>query len=140
MLNISPKKQLLPGLIIVALMLAGFALSAQQAITVRVQVNRMPDGHYPTKVYQFTSTPGLATITLTNLTGTTHSVYLTGKLTMEYNGVLVTTAKNYQPPSNIELGPFSIKTLNSIEASYLFDANNLVFVSGNTSIRTFCFW
>lgn len=113
-------------------------LTFAQDITVRVQVNRLPDGHYPTKVYQFSNAPGLVVLTLTNHTNATRTVYLTGKLTGD-NGVLVATAKNYQPPVNIELGPFATKTLNAIEASYLFDINNLVYLSGNTSIKSSVF-
>jgi hypothetical protein len=120
------------------LLLGALSLSAQQDISIRVQVNRLPDGHYPTKLYQFNSTPGLVTITLTNLSQTTRTVYLTGKLTGD-NGVLVATPKNYHPPTNIELGPLANRTLNAIEASYLFDANNLVYVSGNTSIKSSVF-
>ncbi len=131
-------KWLLPALLSVCWMLGSFALFAQQDITVRVQVNRLPDGHYPTKIYQFTNTPGLVTLTLTNLTNTARRVYLTGSLTGD-NGVLVATAKNYQPPTDIELGPLATKTLNAVEASYLFDANNLVYLSGNTSIKSSVF-
>lgn len=115
-----------------------FPVVAQQYISVRVQINRMPDGHFPTKIYQFTSTPGLVTLTLTNLTNSTQNIYLTGKLTGD-NGVLVVTSKNYQPPTTIELAPLSTKTLNAIEASYLFDANNLTYISGNTSIKSSVF-
>lgn len=120
------------------LMACNLPLAAQQEISVRVQVNRMPDGQYPTKIYQFSNTPGLVSMTLTNLTNATQNVYLTGKLTGD-NGVLVVTSKNYQPPASIELGPLGSKTLNAIEASYLFDANNLVYLSGNTSIKSSVF-
>lgn len=125
-------------LLSVCWLLCSLSLSAQQDITVRVQVNRLPDGHYPTKIYQFSNTPGLVTLTLTNLTNTARRVYLTGSLTGD-NGVLVATAKNYQPPADIELEPLATKTLNAVEASYLFDANNLVYLSGSTSIKSSVF-
>ena len=134
MLNAFFSKRILTFLLV----LGALSLSAQQDISVRVQVNRLPDGRYPTKLYQFNSTPGLVSITLTNLTQATRTVYLTGKLTGD-NGVLVATPKNYRPPTTIELGPLANRTLNAIEASYLFDANNLVYVSGNTSIKSSVF-
>lgn len=131
-------KWLLPAFLSVCWIFGSLTLYAQQEVTVRVQVNRLPDGHYPTKIYQFTNTPGLVTLTLTNLTNTARRVYLTGSLTGD-NGVLVATAKNYQPPTDIELAPLTTKTLNAVEASYLFDANNLVYLSGNTSIKSSVF-
>jgi hypothetical protein len=134
MLKMLKIKWLLPALLSMSGMLGSLALLAQQEVTVRVQVNRLPDGHYPTKIYQFTNTPGLVTLTLTNLTNTTRRVYLTGQLTGD-NGVSVATAKNYQPVADIELAPLFTRTLNAAEASYLFDANNLVYLSGNTSIK-----
>lgn len=115
-----------------------FVTFSQQTITVRVQVNRLPDGQFPTKIYQFSTVPGLVTMTLTNLSNTAQHIYLTGKLTGD-NGVLVITSKNYRPPATLELAPLATKTLNAIEASYLFDANNLVFLSGNTSIKSSVF-
>ncbi|HMI61997.1 MAG TPA: hypothetical protein VK518_13850, partial [Puia sp.] len=137
MLTLLIKTRTLPFLLCAALTLCSLTTFAQE-ITVRVQVNRLPDGHYPTKVYQFSNAPGLVVLTLTNHTNTTRTVYLTGKLTGD-NGVLVATSKNYQPPVNIELGPLATKTLNAIEASYLFDINNLVYLSGNTSIKSSVF-
>lgn len=116
------------------LLLAGTALYAQQEIGVSVQVGRMPDGRYPTRIYQFRDNPGLVTLTLVNHDQVPHSVYLTGKLTGD-NGVTVMTGKNYQPPVTIDLKPFETRRLNAIESSYLFDANNLVYLSGSTSIK-----
>lgn len=118
----------------VCLLLAGTALYAQQEIGVSVQVNRMPDGRFPTKIYQFRDNPGLVTLTLVNHEQVPHSVYLTGKLTGD-NGVTVMTGKNYQPPTTIDLKPFETRRLNAIESSYLFDANNLVYLSGSASIK-----
>ncbi|MEO5681563.1 MAG: carboxypeptidase-like regulatory domain-containing protein [Chitinophagaceae bacterium] len=138
MLSLFHKSTILPFIAAVLLTGCFFQSVAQQEISVRVQVNRMPDGHYPTKIYQFSNTPGLVSLTLTNLTNATQNIYLTGKLTGD-NGVLVVTSKNYQPPGNIELAPLSSRTLNAIEASYLFDANNLVYLAGNTSIKSSVF-
>ncbi|MBN9383856.1 MAG: carboxypeptidase regulatory-like domain-containing protein [Chitinophagaceae bacterium] len=118
----------------VCLLLAGTTLYAQQEIGVSVQVGRMPDGRYPTKIYQFRDNPGLVTLTLVNHEQVPHSVYLTGKLTGD-NGVTVMTGKNYQPPTTIDLKPFETRRLNAIESSYLFDANNLVYLSGSASIK-----
>jgi len=106
---------------------------AQQEVSVSVHVNRLPTGLYPTKVYQFANTPGLVTVLLTNHTSVVYNLYLNGTLAGD-NGVLVTTAKGYQPAS-ITLNPFETKSLNALEAGSLFDPNSLVYLSGNTSIR-----
>ena len=113
--------------------LISHSLWGQNDVSVRVQVNRTPHGHYPTKVYQFQTTPGLVQVTLTNHSGNSHSVYLTGSLTGD-NGVRVTTSRDYRPES-IALKPLETKTLNAVEAGALFDPNRLVYVSGSTSIR-----
>src|SRR5450631_1935436 len=136
MLNLFRKSRLFPLLALFSFFTSG--LLAQQDITVRVQVNRLPDGHYPTKIYQFQSNPGLVTITLTNLDNSVRVIYLSGKLTGD-NGVQVATPANFQPPGTIQLAPLSTRTLNALEASYLFDPNNLVYLSGNTSIKSSVF-
>ena len=125
-----------PILLLTALLIT--TLASAQDVSIRVQVNRLPDGHYPTKVYQFNTTPGLVLITLTNLTQSPRTLYLTGKLTGD-NGVLVVTPPNFRPPTTIDLPPLTTKTLNAIEASYLFDVNNLVYLNGNTSIKSSVF-
>src|SRR5882757_6459509 len=104
---------LLRTLLVACLFPAAPALFAQQEISVSVQVNRLPDGHYPTKIYQFSNNPGLVTLTLINHAQTVQSLYLTGKLTGD-NGVTVTTAKNYLPPSVIQLKAYESRTLNAI--------------------------
>gem|GEM_PF-3105400 len=106
---------------------------AQQEVSVSVHVNRLPAGTYPTKVYQFSNNPGLVNVLLTNHTSAVYNLYLTGTLAGD-NGVLVTTAKGYQPVP-ITLNPFETKTLNAVDAGNLFDPNSLVYLSGNTSIR-----
>ena len=138
MLKLLSIKNRLTYTFLILLHLCTLVVTAQQSVSVRVQVNRMPDGQFPTKIYQFNTTPGLVTMTLTNLTQTTQNIYLTGKLTGD-NGVLIITSKNYRPPASIELGPFATKMLNAQEASYLFDANNLVYLSGNSSIKSTVF-
>jgi hypothetical protein len=114
------------------------SLATAQDLSVRVQVNRLPDGHYPTKIYQFNTTPGLVLITLTNLTQSARTVYLAGKMTGD-NGVLVATPPNFRPASTIDLAPMTTKTLNAIEAPYLFDPNNLVYLNGSASIKSSVF-
>jgi hypothetical protein len=109
------------------------SLLAQQELSVTVHVNRLPTGTYPTKLYQFANTPGLVSVTLTNHTSTVYNLYLNGTLTGD-NGVLITTAKGYQPAS-ITINAFETKTLNAIEAGSLFDPNSLVYMSGSVNIK-----
>lgn len=106
---------------------------AQQEVSVSVHVNRLPTGAYPTKVYQFSNNPGLINVVLTNHTSAVYNLYLNGTLTGD-NGVLVTTAKGYQPAA-LTLNPFETKSLNAVEAGSLFDPNSLVYLSGNTNIK-----
>lgn len=110
---------------------------AQQDIGITVLVNRMADGSYPNKIYQFSNTPGLVLVTLINRTNTTENIFLNGALTGD-NGVQIITAKGYQP-ATITLRPLETKILNAIEASSLFDPNSLVYLSGNTSIKASVF-
>lgn len=119
--------------LIIALIACGFQSLAQQDIGISVHVNRLPQGAYPTKLYQFSATPGLVLVTITNYTNTAHAIYLTGTVTGD-NGVTVTTAKGYQP-ATINLKPLEIKTLNAIEAGNLFDPNSLVYQSGSNNIK-----
>jgi hypothetical protein len=109
------------------------AAAAQQELGVTIHVNRTPQGTYPTKIYQFTSMPGLITVMITNHTGNNYTIFLNGSVTGD-NGVHVTTAKGYQPAS-LTIKPYETKTLNAVEAGNLFDFNNLVYLSGNTSIK-----
>src|SRR5689334_11671758 len=106
---------------------------AQQDVTVSVHINRLPQGTYPTKIYQFSNTPGLVNVVITNHTGNAYAIYLNGTITGD-NGVQVTTAKGYQPAS-INLKAFETKTLNAIEAGNLFDPDHLIFLSGNNNIK-----
>ncbi|MBS1598597.1 MAG: hypothetical protein JST75_10270 [Bacteroidetes bacterium] len=106
---------------------------AQQEISISVHINRLPQGTYPTKLYQFSNTPGLVMVMITNHTGNAYTIYLNGTVTGD-NGVTVTTAKGYQPAS-INLKAFETKTLNDIEAGSLFDPNSLVYISGSNSIK-----
>src|SRR5690242_17077436 len=89
--------------LIIVLIVSSSQSSAQQDIGVSVHVNRLPQGTYPTKLYQFSGTPGLVTVTITNFTNTAYTIYLNGTVTGD-NGVTVTTAKNYQP-ATINLKP-----------------------------------
>lgn len=115
------------------LALCTFTGSAQQDILVRVQVNRLPNGQFPTKLYQFTTTPGLVAVTLTNRGSSAHRLYLNGSLTGD-NGVLVKTKKDYLP-GTIDLKPFETKVLNAIEIGNLFNTNGLVFQGSSQNIR-----
>ncbi|WP_343306547.1 carboxypeptidase-like regulatory domain-containing protein [Chitinophaga niabensis] len=115
------------------LLCSSLSVKAQQEISVRIQINRLPNGSSPTKVYQFQATPGLVTVTLINRTNTDQSIYLTGTVTGD-NGVKVSTAKGYRP-GTIALRPLETKTLNAIEAGNLFDVNYLVYTSGSNNIK-----
>src|SRR5215467_1347873 len=106
---------------------------AQQEISVNVHVNRLPQGTYPTKLYQFNNTPGLVSVMIINHTGNAYTIYLNGTLTGD-NGVQITTAKGYQPAS-LSIKAFETVTLNAVQAGSLFDPNSLVYMSGSTSIK-----
>ncbi|MFI5156040.1 MAG: hypothetical protein ACHQEM_07625, partial [Chitinophagales bacterium] len=108
-------------------------LLAQQEVSVTVHVNRLPQGTYPTKIYQFSSTPGLVSVMINNHTGNNYSIYLNGTVTGD-NGVQITTAKGYQP-ATLSLKPFETKSLNAVEAGSLFDPNSLVYLAGSSSIK-----
>lgn len=110
---------------------------AQQEVAIRVQVNRTVQGTYPTKIYQFQSTPGLVTLTITNRTNSSYSLYLKGSITGD-NGVRVSTVEEYRSAS-ITLQPFETRLLNAIEIGSLFDPNRLSYLSGSTSIRASVF-
>src|SRR5690606_5741815 len=110
---------------------------AQQEVAIRVQVNRTVQGTYPTKIYQFQSTPGLVTLTITNRTNSSYSLYLKGSITGD-NGVRVSTVEEYRSAS-ITLQPFETRLLNAIEIGSLFDPNRLTYLSGSTSIRASVF-
>src|SRR5690606_6192514 len=90
---------------------------AQQEVAIRVQVNRTVQGTYPTKIYQFQSTPGLVTLTITNRTNSSYSLYLKGSITGD-NGVRVSTVEEYRSAS-ITLQPFETRLLNAIEIGSL---------------------
>ena len=119
------------------LLLSCQILMAQQEISVRVQVNRLPGGAYPTKVYQLNATPGLVMVTITNHTSTAYTLYLNGMLTGD-NGVQVATAKGYIP-GTIDIAPLQTKVLNAVEAGNLFNENYLVYLNGSTSIKSSVF-
>jgi hypothetical protein len=125
------------GLVLVLLLITSLwkspSLFAQQDISISVHINRLGDGSFPTKLYQFSNIPGLVQVILINHDNTTQTIFLDGTLTGD-NGVKVVTAKNYQP-SSITLGPLQTKTLNAIEAGNLFDPNKLMYVSGSTDIK-----
>ena len=123
----------IPIIIVSLLCISGTRVIAQQEVSVTVQVNRLPTGTYPTKLYQFSSTPGLVNVMLTNHTSATYNLYLNGSLTGD-NGVQISTAKGYQP-ATLTLNPFEVKSLNAVEAGSLFDPNSLVYLSGNSSIK-----
>jgi hypothetical protein len=108
-------------------------LFAQNDISVTVHINRLGDGSFPTKLYQFSNIPGLVQIILINHATSSRTFFLDGTLTGD-NGVKVVTAKGYQP-SSITLASLETKTLNAIEAGNLFNPNKLVYVSGSTDIK-----
>ncbi len=136
-MSIRSKKWMQLFTLLAAFLLQSLVTVAQQEISVRVQVNRLPNGAYPTKIYQFERMPGLVMVTITNRTNNSYTIYLTGTVTGD-NGVKVTTAKNYQP-GTIEVKPLETKVLNAIEAGKLFDPNYLVYTSGSTSIKSSVF-
>ncbi|MDP4244955.1 MAG: hypothetical protein Q8932_03835 [Bacteroidota bacterium] len=124
-------------LVILTLYAGMHRLHAQQDISINVQVNRMADGSYPTRIYQFNNTPGLIMVNLINHTNTVQTLYLDGAVTGD-NGVKIITARGYQPAS-LTLKPFETKILNAIEAGSLFDPNSLIYLSGNTSVKASVF-
>src|SRR5205085_705196 len=103
-------RKYLPLLMLWPAIVTGPTVLAQQDISVSVRINRLPQGTYPTKLYQFSNTPGLVNVAITNHTGNAYPIYLDGTITGD-NGVQVTTAKGYQPAS-IDLKAFETKTLN----------------------------
>jgi hypothetical protein len=118
-------------LAVLLLLVAGMQTQAQVQAT--VTVNRLFNGRYPTKLYQFQQYPNVITITLTNTTTTTQRIYINGTMTGD-NGVQIRTKPNYTPGA-IDLAPLQQKRLNASEAAQLFDQSAIEVVQGGQDVK-----